>query len=159
MNLSHLQILYAVVFCVQSHRKFSAPRHGSLGFLPRKRSKRHRGKVKTFPKDDASRPCHLTAYMGYKAGMTHIVREMNRPGSSEYFIGIVVIVMMYIVWIFVSESHKHEVVEAVTIIETPPMMLVGIVGYVETPRGLRSLKTIFAQHLSDECKRRFYKNW
>lgn len=115
--------------------------------------------MKTFPKDDASRPCHLTAYMGYKAGMTHIVREMNRPGSSEYFIGIVVIVMMYIVWIFVSESHKHEVVEAVTIIETPPMMLVGIVGYVETPRGLRSLKTIFAQHLSDECKRRFYKNW
>ena len=30
---------------VQSHRKFSAPRHGSLGFLPKKRSKRHRGKV------------------------------------------------------------------------------------------------------------------
>lgn len=68
---------------LQSHRKFSAPRHGSLGFLPRKRAKRHRGKVKTFPKDDPSKPCHLTAYMGYKAGMTHIVREMNRPGSSE----------------------------------------------------------------------------
>lgn len=58
-----------------------------------------------------------------------------------------------------SESHKHEVVEAVTIVETPPMMVVGIVGYIETPRGLRALKTIFAQHLSDECKRRFYKNW
>ena len=57
------------------------------------------------------------------------------------------------------ESHKHEVVEAVTIIETPPMVCVGVVGYVETPRGLRALKTIFAQHLSDECKRRFYKNW
>jgi len=38
-------------------------------------------------------------------------------------------------------------------------MLVGIVGYVETPRGLRPLKTIFAQHLSEECLRRFYKNW
>jgi large subunit ribosomal protein L3e len=121
-----------------SHRKFSAPRHGSLGFLPRKRAKRHRGKVKTFPKDDPSKPPHLTAYMGYKAGMTHIVREVNRPGS---------------------KSHKHEIVEAVTIIETPPMMCVGVVGYVETPRGLRALKTIFAQHLSDECKRRFYKNW
>jgi len=120
-----------------SHRKFSAPRHGSLGFLPRKRAKRHRGKVKTFPKDDPSKPCHLTAYMGYKAGMTHVVREMNRPGS---------------------KSHKHEVVEPVTIIEAPPLMLVGIVGYVETPRGLRPLKTIFAQHLSEECLRRFYKN-
>ena len=58
-----------------------------------------------------------------------------------------------------AESHKHEVVEAVTIVETPPMICVGVVGYVETPRGLRALKTIFAQHLSDECKRRFYKNW
>lgn len=29
-----------------SHRKFEAPRHGSLAFLPRKRAARHRGKVK-----------------------------------------------------------------------------------------------------------------
>jgi hypothetical protein len=58
-----------------SHRKFEAPRHGSLGFLPRKRCRRQRGKVKTFPKDDAAQPCHLTAFLGYKAGMTHIVRE------------------------------------------------------------------------------------
>ena len=74
--------LYTYLF-FQSHRKFSAPRHGSLGFLPRKRCKRHRGKVKSFPKDDPTKPCHLTAFMGYKAGMTHIVREVNRPGSSE----------------------------------------------------------------------------
>uniref|UniRef100_I3MN70 60S ribosomal protein L3 n=1 Tax=Ictidomys tridecemlineatus TaxID=43179 RepID=I3MN70_ICTTR len=60
---------------MSSHRKFSAPRHGSLGFLPRKRSSRHRGKVKSFPKDDPSKPVHLTAFLGYKAGMTHIVRE------------------------------------------------------------------------------------
>lgn len=57
------------------------------------------------------------------------------------------------------ESHKNEVVEAVTIIETPPMVCVGVVGYIETPRGLRQLKTIFAQHITDDCKRRFYKNW
>lgn len=53
--------------------------------------------------------------------------------------------------------HKREVVEAVTIIETPPMVIVGVVGYVETPRGLRSLTTVWAEHLSDEVKRRFYK--
>ena len=39
------------------------------------------------------------------------------------------------------------------------MVVVGIVGYVETPRGLRTFKTVFAEHISDECKRRFYKNW
>ncbi|KAI1102318.1 ribosomal protein L3-domain-containing protein [Jackrogersella minutella] len=121
-----------------SHRKFEAPRHGSLAFLPRKRAARHRGKVKSFPKDDPKKPVHLTAAMGYKAGMTTIVRDLDRPGA---------------------KSHKKEVVEAVSIIDTPPMIIVGLVGYIETPRGLRSLTTIWAEHLSDEVKRRFYKNW
>lgn len=58
-----------------------------------------------------------------------------------------------------TEVNKKEVVEAVTVVETPPMVIVGIVGYVQTPRGLRTFKTIFAEHISDECKRRFYKNW
>ncbi|TYJ36169.1 hypothetical protein E1A91_A05G289900v1 [Gossypium mustelinum] len=121
-----------------SHRKFEHPRHGSLGFLPRKRASRHRGKVKAFPKDDPSKPCKLTAFLGYKAGMTHIVREVEKPGS---------------------KLHKKETCEAVTIIETPPMVIVGVVGYVKTPRGLRSLSTVWAQHLSEEVKRRFYKHW
>merc|ERR1719272_353270 len=38
-------------------------------------------------------------------------------------------------------------------------MVVGFVGYVETPRGLRTLTTVWAGHLSDEVKRRFYKSW
>lgn len=64
-----------------SHSKFSRPRHGSMGFYPKKRSRRHRGKVKAFPKDDPSKPVHLTAFISYKAGMTHIVREVDKPGS------------------------------------------------------------------------------
>lgn len=83
-----------------SHRKFEAPRHGSLAFLPRKRASRHRGKVKSFPKDNPKEPVHLTAAMGYKAGMTTIVRDLDRPGA---------------------KMHKKEVVEAVTVIETPPV--------------------------------------
>lgn len=121
-----------------SHRKYEAPRHGHLGFLPRKRAANIRGRVKAFPKDDKSKPVHLTAFMGYKAGMTTIVRDLDRPGS---------------------KMHKREVVEAVTVVDTPPVVVVGVVGYVETPRGLRSLTTVWAEHLSDEIKRRFYKNW
>ncbi|KAI7189012.1 60S ribosomal protein [Hortaea werneckii] len=121
-----------------SHRKYEAPRHGSLAFLPRKRATKHQGKVKSFPKDDPKKAPHLTAAMGYKAGMTTIVRDLDRPGA---------------------KLHKKEIVEAATVIETPPMMVVGLVGYIETPRGLRSLTTVWAEHLSDELKRRFYKNW
>ncbi|KAF3846420.1 hypothetical protein F7725_003498 [Dissostichus mawsoni] len=123
---------------LQSHRKFHAPRHGHMGFLPHKRCKKHRGQVRTWPKDDPSKPVHLTAFLGYKAGMTHIVRDMRRTA--------------------LKVAHR-EGVEAVTIIETPPVIVVGIVGYIQTVRGLRSFKTIFAEHLGDECKRRFYKNW
>ncbi|KAG7247273.1 hypothetical protein CRUP_000808, partial [Coryphaenoides rupestris] len=56
-------------------------------------------------------------------------------------------------------QSKREEVEAVTILETPPVVVVGIVGYIHTIRGLRTFKTIFAEHISDECRRRFYKNW
>mmetsp|Transcript_4158 Transcript_4158/g.26316 ORF Transcript_4158/g.26316 Transcript_4158/m.26316 type:complete len:391 (+) Transcript_4158:414-1586(+) len=116
----------------------SDPRHGSLGFLPKKRCRRGKGKIKSFPKDDASKPPHLTAFMAYKAGMTHILRDVEKPGS---------------------KLHKKEACEAVTLLECPPMVIVGIVGYVKTPRGLRSLGSVWAEHLNDEVKRKFYKNW
>jgi len=109
-----------------------------LGFLPKKRSRTWKGRVRTFPKDDASKPAHLTAFMGYKAGMTHIVREVDKLGS---------------------KVHKKEVVECVTIIETPPMVVVGVIGYVETPAGLRNLTTVWANHLSDDFRRAYIKRW
>lgn len=121
-----------------SHRKFEHPRCGSLGFLPRKRANRNRGKVKAFPKDDAKNDPHLTAFMGYKAGMTHILRTVTRPGA---------------------KLNNEETVEAVTIIETPPLRVVGLVGYIETPRGLRTLTTVWAKHLDESLRRRFYKHW
>mmetsp|Transcript_7756 Transcript_7756/g.13633 ORF Transcript_7756/g.13633 Transcript_7756/m.13633 type:complete len:386 (+) Transcript_7756:82-1239(+) len=121
-----------------SHRKFEAPRHGSLGFNPRRRCKHHRGRVKAFPVDDEKKDAHLTCFMAYKAGMTHIARDVDKPGAG---------------------IHKKEVVEAVTVLEAPPMIGVGLVGYVPTPRGLRSLTTVWAGHLGEDMKRRMYKNW
>merc|ERR1711912_24855 len=125
-------------FTVMSHRKFSAPRHGSLKFLPKKRCTRPRGTPKSFPKDDASQPIHLTAFIGFKAGMTHVVREAEKPGSA---------------------INKKEVVEPVTIVECPPLKVVGVTGYIKTADGPRSIKTVWAARLTDEVKRRFYKNW
>lgn len=39
------------------------------------------------------------------------------------------------------------------------MRVVGLVGYVDTVRGLRTLTTVWAESLSPEFKRRFYRNW
>jgi len=81
---------------------------------------------------------HLTAFVGYKAGMTHIVRDFDKLGS---------------------KMHKKEVVESVTILETPPLIIIGVVGYIETPKGLRTIGTVWAQHIGEEARRRFYKRW
>merc|ERR1712199_37570 len=117
----------AIVVCLQTCliASLKPPRHGSLGFLPKKRCTKTKGKIKSFPLDNAQAAPHLTAFMGYKAGCTHILRDVDRPGS---------------------KAHKKEVVEAVTVLECPPMVVVGMVGYYETPRGLKSMTTAWAQH-------------
>ena len=51
--------------------------------------------------------------------MTHIVRDVEKPGS---------------------KLHKKEAAEAVTLIECPPMVVVGIVGYVQV-RTARCMPT------------------
>eukprot|EP00211_Chloroparvula_japonica_P007033 CAMPEP_0119118134 /NCGR_PEP_ID=MMETSP1310-20130426/44_1 /TAXON_ID=464262 /ORGANISM="Genus nov. species nov., Strain RCC2339" /LENGTH=390 /DNA_ID=CAMNT_0007107471 /DNA_START=56 /DNA_END=1228 /DNA_ORIENTATION=- len=122
-----------------SHRKFEAPRHGSLGFLPRKRTKHHRGRIRSFPRDNPEDKPHLTGFMGYKVGMTHVLREIHMPGCKMW--------------------HNRETCEAVTLVECPAMVPVGVVGYIETPQGLRALTTVWAGNISEECMRRFYKNW
>lgn len=77
--------------------------------------------------------------MGYKAGSTHIVKTIERREGKKLV--------------------KRDIVHPATVIECPPMKVVGMVGYVETPRGLRALSTVYAQQLDDDVKRRFYKNW
>lgn len=70
--------------------------------------------------------------------MTHVLRCINRLDSA---------------------LHEKEVIEATTVIETPPMRVVGIVGYIKTVKGMRTLTTLWAKSLSQSFLRRFYKNW
>jgi len=122
-----------------SHRKFEHPRQGNLQYLPKRRTRHHRGRVRTFPKDDPSSKVHLTAFMGYKAGMSHCVKYLEKREGKKII--------------------KKDIVHPVTVVETPPMKVVGLVGYIKTPRGLRTLSTVWAAQLDDDVKRRFYKNW
>ena len=71
----------------------------------------------SFPKDDPKKPVHLTAAMGYKAGMSTIVRDLDRPGA---------------------KLHKKEIVEAVTVVETPPVR-------TPTPEALAAAVLIFCR--------------
>jgi large subunit ribosomal protein L3e len=58
-----------------------------------------------------------------------------------------------------KKTIKKDIVEAVTVVECPPMKIVGLKGYMETPRGLKALTTVWAQSIPQGVIRRFYKNF
>ncbi|MEM1851858.1 MAG: 50S ribosomal protein L3, partial [Acidilobaceae archaeon] len=64
-------------------RKQHAPRRGSLGFSPRKRAARLVPRVKSWPKVNTNRPT-LLAFLGYKAGMTHVFIVDEMPTSPTF---------------------------------------------------------------------------
>jgi large subunit ribosomal protein L3 len=99
------------------HRKTHAPRHGSLAYLPRKRSKKPVARIRYWPKLDAATP-RLLGFTGYKAGMTYIFTIEDRKRSPNF---------------------GKEVVRPATVIETPPILVIGIRTYTKTPYGLKHL--------------------
>lgn len=98
------------------HRKYHAPKHGSLSYLPRHRAKRWMGRVRYWPTSvDETKPL---GFVGYKAGMTYVIGTDNRQGSLTY---------------------GREIVLPVTILETPPMIVAAVRLYESTVNGLRTL--------------------
>lgn len=87
----------------------------AVGFPPPCLS--HPAAAHKFPKDDPTKPCALTCFIGFKAGMTHIIRDTERAGGKT------------------SKKELLETCEAVTVIETPPIMVVGVVGYVRAAQA------------------------
>ncbi len=83
------------------NRKQHAPRHGSLGFLPRKRARYMKGKKYRNWLDRAGAPKFL-GFAGFKVGMTHIAYIEDQKTSP--FLG-------------------KELIKPVTIVETPPLVI------------------------------------
>lgn len=100
------------------HRKFSAPRRGSLGFRPRKRASRILPRVRSWPELGLERPA-LLAFIGYKVGMGHVIMVDDREGSP---------------------TQGREVFAPVTVVEAPPIIPLALRIYARSPgRGLYTL--------------------
>ncbi len=112
--------------------KRHAPRHGSLAYYPRKRAKTQKAVFRSY-RIKAEKPT-IAAFAGYKAGMTHVIMVDDRPGTLTY---------------------GQEVSKAVTIIETPPLRVVGLRPYIKTPYGLKPLTTIMKVEADSDLKRTF----
>jgi len=95
--------------------KHSKPRSGSLAYWPRKRARRIYPRIKTYPQEAVVRPL---AFAGYKVGMLHaIVIDSNKN----------------------SPTFGQEISVPVTVLDCPPLLVVGIRAYVSTTKGLKVL--------------------
>jgi large subunit ribosomal protein L3 len=99
------------------HRKTHAPKHGSLAYLPRHRAKKPVARIRYWPKVKADAP-KLLGFAGYKAGMTYVFAIEDKKRSPNF---------------------GKEVMKAVTILETPPILVCGVRTYTHNPYGLQQL--------------------
>jgi len=97
------------------HRKKHAPRHGSLAYLPRGRAKRTVGRIRFWPKVEEGPT--LLGFMGYKAGMTHILMVEDKPGSLN-----------------LGKEASHPA----TILDAPPIIVFAIRAYTKDQYGLHT---------------------
>jgi len=97
------------------HRKKHAPRHGSLAYLPRGRAKRKIGRIRFWPKVEEGPT--LLGFMGYKAGMTHILMVEDKPDSLHL---------------------GKEVSHPATILDVPPIVICAIRAYIKDQYGLHT---------------------
>ena len=115
-------------------RKKHAPKRGSLAFTPRKRAKSLNPDIKTWPRLEINEPKPL-GFAGYKAGMTHVY-YLDEYKFSPY--------------------KGQERFAPATIIETPPLFVLGIVGYKVdiVSNSLKSSHTVLAKEFPEFIKRR-----
>mmetsp|Transcript_25085 Transcript_25085/g.38840 ORF Transcript_25085/g.38840 Transcript_25085/m.38840 type:complete len:103 (-) Transcript_25085:103-411(-) len=68
----------------RTRRTCEAPRHGPLGDLPQQRTEQHCGQRSSPPREDASQPCHPTAFQVSRAGRAHLDRGADRLGALRH---------------------------------------------------------------------------
>ncbi len=111
--------------------KYSRPRRGSLAFSPRKRASSIVPRIRSWPDYDGEPK--LLGFAGYKAGMTHVIMIDDRKNSPTY---------------------GEEIVVPVTVIECPPLKVMGIRVYKNTPYGLQIAGEVWTNELDEYLGRR-----
>jgi len=65
------------------HRKYSAPRRGSLAYRPRGRAKSFVPRIRNWPRVEADKPT-LLGFPGYKAGTLHVITVDDRAKTPNF---------------------------------------------------------------------------
>jgi large subunit ribosomal protein L3 len=100
------------------HRKVNAPKRGSLSYLPKGRAASAIGRIRFWPRLKGATAPSLLGFVGYKAGMTHVLMIEDKQGSPNL---------------------GKETAKPATVIDTPPLTIIALRAYTRTPYGLKTL--------------------
>jgi large subunit ribosomal protein L3 len=89
------------------HRKYSAPRRGSMAFRPRARARSLEARVRNWAQSTEPKPI-LGAFAGFKVGMLNVVTIDDRDRTPNF---------------------GKQLANPSTLLATPPLTVIGIRGY------------------------------
>ena len=115
------------------HRRHSAPRRGSLAYLPRGRAKSMEARIRAWPNVNSEEP-KLLVHAGFKAGCVQIVNIDDREKTPNY---------------------GKQLVSLGTVIVTPPILIVGIRGYSKDHDGKHAEFDLYADNLPKNISQLF----
>ena len=115
------------------HRKYSAPRRGSIAFRPRARAKSLEARVRTWPQL-AVEKSSLLGFAGFKAGGIQILTIDDREKTPNF---------------------GKQLLNAATVIATPPIRIIGIRAYKRDLYGQHAIFDVYAKDLPKELSRKF----
>ncbi|MDR2829731.1 MAG: 50S ribosomal protein L3 [Methanobrevibacter sp.] len=106
------------------------PRKGSVAYSPRKRSAKETPRIKSWPQNDQPK---LLGFAGYKVGMTHLMIVDNEKNSP---------------------TEGMEVSTAATVLEVPPVVVMGVKAYERDTKGLKVITEVIADDLDEVLSRK-----
>jgi len=115
------------------HRKYSAPRRGSVAFRPRSRAKSLEARIRTWPKMTGEKTS-FEGFAGFKAGGIHVLTIDDREKTPNF---------------------GKQLLNPATVIVTPPVRVIGIRGYKKDLYGRHAIFDVYAKDLPKELPRKF----
>tara|TARA_B100000579_G_scaffold390154_1_gene364433 strand:+ start:119 stop:1129 length:1011 start_codon:yes stop_codon:yes gene_type:complete len=111
--------------------KHNKPNRGSMAFSPRKRARSETPHISSWAAVEGDDP-KILGFAGYKVGMSHIMAVDYRKKST---------------------TAGQEIRMPVTIVEIPPMKIIGARGYIQDTYGLRTLTEAWEKKIDKDLER------
>lgn len=113
------------------HRKYSAPRRGSLAFNPRSRAKSLESRIRTWPSLE-NKPS-LIGFAGFKVGGIQVMTVDDHEKTPNF---------------------GKPLLNPSTVIVTPPITIIGIRGYKKNVYGNHVIFDVYAKEFPKEISRK-----